>query len=276
VEIKEWTGEEKPLGFYKISEEIYFGRNELSNSDISHLRRSPYDYWYYKNKSTEKEETPSMLLGSLVHSMYLEPEMTALEFVEEIQCDKRTKMGKQTYAAFLEKATGKRIVKPEMWEKAQKMVYSLREHLGSIQELAGPGWAELSGFFELHGVRCRARYDYVAERGMDWDLKTTSDLLAFSKSVANFGYHRQNAFYGMGKKQIEGKYSGFRFVVVENKEPYDCAIFELEDSAIRQGRGEIEDSLDLYTNCVEAKTWPGAYRNDETIYKLELPRWYKG
>lgn len=261
-----------PKGFYKISDTVYFAQPQISNSDLSNLKVSPKKFNYAKTFGGF-EKTPSMALGSLVHCMFLEPELVTQNYIVEEKHDKRTKAGKEGYAQFLEKANGKEIVSEEVWDKANAVVASLND-LGTIADIAGPGHAELAAFFELNGVACRAKMDYLTEDGSTiYDLKTTRSLIDFEKSVANYGYHRQAAFYGKGLSALTGKFKGFYFVVVETEPPYDCAILTLDLDSIKRGLSEVTSLLETYQSCASQNVWPGCYPTLEPTV-IKLPRWY--
>jgi len=256
--------------FKKICEAEYFASPEVSNSDLGKLRISPYAYkWFKENGSSFKSQ--AMAMGSLVHAMYLEPDTLNDNFALKPVADRRTKMGKQLYEEFEKGNKGKVVVGQEDWAKAERLVGQLNSRLGTIEKLAGAGDAELSGFWHLEGQKCRGRFDYLAKDNVIWDVKTTSSLIDFAKSVANFGYHRQAAFYGAGLREITGAFKGFNFIVVETQEPYDCAVLTLKPDNIRRGFKEVKELLQLLTECEKNNHWPGAF---DFKAEIELPRWY--
>lgn len=262
-------------GFFKLSDPDYFARPEMSNSDLSKVFISPLAYKHYKANPSLYYKTESMALGSLVHCMYLEPELVTKQFVEQIAVDKRTKVGKEKHNDFLKENAGKTVVPPEQWEKANTMVCTVQERLGLIEKLAGDGHAELALFFEYQGVRCKGKMDYLSNLYTIWDLKTTKSLIQFEKSIANFGYHRQGAFYGKGLSSLTGKFKGFYFIVVESEPPFDCAVFTLDLPALKRGVSEVDLALEDYKKAVATNVWPGQHQ--DSGYRpvpISLPRWY--
>lgn len=264
---------ENPLGFYKIPESVYFKRPEVSKSDLDHLRRSPKAYKYNKDVGI-KFDSPSLLLGKVVHSLYLEPESFNDDFVIKPTIDRRTKIGKSMWADFEAANSDKTIIDQEVFDKANGLVFRVERELGKISEVCpAKGHPEVSAFFRLNEVACRGRFDYLGEDHIIYDLKTTSSLETFEKSVANFGYHRQLAFYGLGLASLTKKFKGFKFIVIETNEPYDSAILELDMSAMRVGKTEILELLERLKVCRKDNSWPGIYPHEEKNV-ISLPRWY--
>ena len=270
--IKVVDGEVVGTGLYKMSDSDYFSRPEMSNSDISKFLESPKAYKYYKSFGG-MAQTESMLIGSIVHCLYLEPELFESTFCVAPEIDRRTKAGKAEWARFVESSQGKKPVAQEILDEAGRVVLGLRSTLGDIKEIAGEGYAELTGIFEHRDVKCRMKIDYITEDGFIWDLKTTKSLKSFSNSIANYGYHRQVAMYYLGVQKIVGKCKGFKFIAVENNAPYDAAVFKLDMEGYKLGLKEIEFALNRYKICYESNVWPGAF---ESEVEMSLPKWYRG
>jgi len=256
----------------KISDAEYFAHPSLSNSDLNKFIQSPYAYWYYKHIGGFKK-TPQMELGSLVHCLYLEPETFKDTYAVKPQgVDRRTKLGKQVMQEFESGVGDRTVVDQELVDKAQTVIDSVLKSYGRIEDIAGPGSPELAMFWELSGVECKGKADFISEDRWIWDLKTTSSLATFAKSVANFGYHRQAAFYGKGLATLSGQFKGFGFVVVETQEPFDCAVLTMEKASMRTGLEEILDALERLKKCREDNKWPSMY---EFKQEIGLPGWYR-
>ena len=144
----------------KMTDMEYFSRSELSNSDLTKLIQSPKAYKFYKDFGGN-EQTPSMMLGSLVHGMYLEPDVFDKSFVKGIIVDRRTKAGKEEWASFLSTHHDKKVVTPEVWDHAVRIYDGLMSSVGAMEKLA-KGLPELAAFWEWNGVRCRAKIDFLS------------------------------------------------------------------------------------------------------------------
>lgn len=254
----------------KISDKEYFSRDEVSNSDLNQLAISPRAYKHYKEHGG-MVSTPQMRLGSLVHAMYLEPEIVTEQFFLSEKVDGRTKKGKEAKARALEaEAKGLTVVNEEEWEKAQTIITSLKNNLGFLEN----GDAEMTAVWEMFGVKCRGKIDWLYKDGKIHDLKTTQSLKYFEKSVGNFGYHRQAAFYGRAMKQLFGKFKGFTLRVVETTGSFDSADIDIDVEALRVGDKEVRYLLDKLKCCQDTDSWPGIYTPDK-VNTVGLPRWYQ-
>ena len=106
------------------------------------------------------------------------------------------------------------------------------------------------------------------------DLKSTTDSSpdGISRHIADYGYHRQAAWY-MHALQLEGlDIHNFIFVFVEKSPPYVTTAVSLSDAAIGAAYDEIKIALDLYERCSESGVWPGY--TEQAIKTVDLPTWY--
>lgn len=134
---------------------------------------------------------------------------------------------------------------------------------------------EASGYWidEATGELCRCRPDlYREDLGVILDLKTTLSAHpdAFARSVINYGYHAQEAFYSDGWSALGKLVNGFVFLAWEKKSPYAFAVYELPPSIVEEGRAIMRQALDRYAECVKKDRWP-AY--GEGVQELSFQRW---
>ena len=103
-----------------MSDEAYHASPEFSSSQLKDMNRSAA-HFYVNNvsKEAQKETTNAMSFGTLVHTMFLEPEQFEKEFVIAPKFDRRTKAGKEEAAAWEEANTGKMLVTDEDNEAAK-------------------------------------------------------------------------------------------------------------------------------------------------------------
>lgn len=250
----------------KFPESDYHGMKEfLSNSMLTHFLRSPAHFQDYLNNPPE--QTKSMALGSLIHLAVLEPKrMDNVAVMPE--CDRRTKEGKATYAEFCEKNAGKMIVSQEDYDLAKTAVGSAYSHSIASELLDGAD-IEASIFFEKDGVKCRSRID-AYNNGTLIDVKTTDDARpgSFIRSIANYGYHRQMAFYSMALAAVGKPVEKIRIIAIENKGRCAVNVIEIDPPSFWKGQQEIEDAIQRFKKCQETGVWP-AY--DEIVHLVGLP-----
>lgn len=257
----------------------YHSRAEISKSDLDLLAKSPYLLKLKKDGKYQSEATPSQILGSAVHKLVLEKDDFINEFAIEPNCDKRTKDGKAEFEKFQSENQGKTILKADIFETA-KIISECVLNMQSTANFLKYGKAEQSYFGEIDGVKVKCRPDFYNEKlGLIIDLKTTSDASpsGFSKSIANFNYHIQTAFYSDIMRSLDKKVNKFLFIAVETKEPFLVGFYELDLVAIDKGREKYKELLNLWKWCVENNNYfgYGDFKDGKfnPVKTLNLPTW---
>jgi len=94
--------------------------------------------------------------------------------------------------------------------------------------------------------------------------------LAFDKSIAKYGYHRQAAFYRRGVRAAFGVDSVPWLLAVETVEPFGNRVAPVDADAIAAGNSELDRLLSTVAECKASGDWPG-YSNPE---RWSLPARY--
>lgn len=176
------------------------------------------------------------------------------------------------------KNNGDRIVlTAEQWDQLQGMRASVVAHPAANRLLtAVPGKAEVSFYWNdaSTGELCRIRPDWLRDDDVIVDLKTCEDASpdGFAKSVANWRYDVQDAFYCDGFRAVTGRKARFVFIAVEKKPPYAVAVYTLDAESKELGRAQYRADLDKYAECIANDNWPGY---GDAIQKLNMPGWHK-
>lgn len=269
-----------PSTVYGLPAESYHRIEALSAGGSKSLLKSvAHHYSVRMNPGTG--QSPAMALGSLLHSMVLEPETVASLYVTAESFDRRTKAGKAAAEAFEAEHAGKIIVTPEQRVAAQAMHNSIRAHPAAsiILPDAKP---EVSIFWRQYGVPCKARLDLLPG-GYVADLKSAIDAskLGFSRACGQFGYHRQAAHYMDAYHASTGEApAGFVFLVVESTPPYPVGVYELDEAAIELGRRQMDRAAARYAEYLEylaanpfseGRCPPARYT--EQVESVSLPAW---
>jgi hypothetical protein len=166
------------------------------------------------------------------------------------------------------------------WQDVQEMAGVLRKHeLASALLAPGSGDAEQTLIWQdkATGVWRRARLDWLpastSGRMVIVDYKTTVSAhpASITKSVANYSYHQQDAWYRDGVREL-GLASDVEMVFIfqEKTAPYLVKVVSLDPPAVRVGRDRNRRALELYRDCVAAGEWPD-YGSD--IAYISLPSW---
>ena len=243
----------------------------ISASDFRLLDESVL---HFENKNLFKLEGGHFTLGSLTHKLVLEPDDIGEEFIKETfdGCDlnKNSKAYKEAKAEFVKQSEGLEVVPVDVWQKAEKMAANVMAIAGGIFQ---GGIAETSIFADdsEYGIKRKCRPDYYLEKeGVVIDLKTTADGSdrAFSRSLIDYRYSLQAAWYIDTLRRAGKNAETFIFVTVETKRPHMVRIRELNLGAIVHGREQYRKMLDDYM----------VFKNTgvaNVIKNISLPEWAK-
>lgn len=258
---------------YNMHDSAYHSIDAASNSTIGKIELSPAHCRAYLDG--EFKETPAMIFGRMVHKIVLEREEFCNDYAvypEEI--DRRTKAGKEEYAAFMHVNGNKCIVKGEDFKKADDVYNAIMKNK-TASSLLAQGAPEVSCFWQdrEYDFPCKARFDFINKDGWLVDLKTTRDAssLGFSKAIINFGYHRQAAMYSDGYRAVTGKEpKGFVFIAVETEPPYAVAVHKISGPSLQVGYESYRSLLGKYVECVNKDEWPGY---PDEMNEIDIPDW---
>jgi len=248
----------------------YHSIDALSASGAKQLLKTPAHYIASRNSGPP---TAAMLLGTVVHTMVLEPGNFDAEVAVCPKFDMRTKFGKQSREEFEETTNGKIVIDEFKYERAKGISESLRSH-PFFKEHVKNGEAETTMMWEQYGVQCKARVDYIA-KDVIYDVKTCQDASpsGFSKQIAKFQYHIQAAHYLFGRKQLAGvnlDRANFVFLAVESEPPYSCGIYTLTSRSLKQGLREIARAAERFASIGEAEP----HKNyTDGVMEISLPSW---
>lgn len=171
------------------------------------------------------------------------------------------------------------VLKAEKARIAEMAVALRRNSLAAALLDPERGKAEQSGYFvdEITGVLRRFRLDWMPDtdggRLLVPDYKSCASAApaAIGKSVANYGYHMQDAWYRDGLHALGiAEDIAFLFVFQEVNPPYLVTVVQLDYTATEVGRRRNDQALQTYQRCTEAGDWPG-YTDDVEL--IHLPRW---
>jgi len=248
-------------GVHSISNNDYHASEGISRSQLLTLSRTPAHYHHkYLNPNYVQPPTPTaFLLGSLVHTMVLEPLLIHNEYaVYPEGTDRRTKAGKEQYEYFISSNQGKEIVSPDMYYQANAMRDSVWND-DTAKALVTDAEIEKSIYFQDTNtkIQMKARPDLMLG-SMGIDLKTTVDgsPRAFQNSASSYGYYHQAAFCHKAMASIGIEMESFIFICVEKTAPYCVSIHELDAEAIGYGIEMVDDLMLQLKSCIDTDRWP--------------------
>lgn len=234
-----------------LTNDEYRGIKAWSKSDLDNINKSAALIEW--NKNAPSAGSDSVDLGTHIHCALLEPDVFSSDYVKIPEFDCRTNAGKLSKQGFVEgmKAGNKIILDHETYETVIAMRDSVLAHPVANKLLTSPGQSEVSIFSEINGMKVKCRPDRIPDPKhfghMLVDVKKTADIDTFAKSVINFRYHVQGAFYSDVYKRLTGELPRFVFVVVGEKRSigrHPVRAFELPSELVEKGRTEYLENLE--------------------------------
>lgn len=247
--------------------EVYHALPGISKSGLDLINRSPAHYKY----RAARLPTRAMEIGTAIHTALLEPDRFQSEYMllKDVK-DRRASEYKQAVKVH----GSERVLVSKEADNVAGMQEAVYADPRARELLEAPGYCELSAIAGHN----RARFDKLGwlpgtDEVFALDVKKTQDARpeAFARSVANYRYHVQAAYYMDVYKQITGhELDAFYFLAVEEDMPHACRVYRLDDEALMIGREEYLRDLDVYHECIDRNEWP-AYSSDDEY--LSLPGW---
>jgi len=262
----------QPLGVFDYSNEQYHASEGISRSKLWKYKQLPSKFFYeYLSGQFERPvDTEAFVLGDLVHTRTLEPELFDEKFVIAPRIDRRTTKGKAEYLIFEMESKGKTLVKPETLEISNGMTESLLANT-TVSDLLRNAKMEKSIYWkhEPTGLICKARPDIWQGRIVS-DLKTTQDAgyRGFQSSAYKFGYFLQAAMIYEALKSLGEPFHNFVFICVEKTAPYSIGLYMLDDEALQFGIDMFHSLMERLAESFHTNKWP-----DYGIQKLCIPKY---
>lgn len=246
--------------------EAYHAYAGISKSGLDLIARSPAHYAY----RASHEPSRAMVIGSATHAAIFEPDVFAKQYMllKDVT-DRRASAYKEAVKVHGEDnvLTGKEA------DAVAGMQAELQLNPHAQALLSASGWPEIACFATdpVTGVLVKCKFDKLLKDLRSVDLKTTQDLREFAKSVANYRYHVQQAFYSDVFEWATGlQLTSFDFLAVEKDAPNASRIFALDTPSVDYGRKLYRQALNVYAECLQANEWP--MPPGDTEY-LTLPYW---
>ncbi len=263
-------------GFYSaadLSAERYHSGPGVSNSGLKLIGdKTPLHFWsrYLDPKRQQQPGSQPMFIGTALHAAVLEPDVFKAQYVIA-PYEARNAAG---YKAW-KRDQHRLILMPTEATNVEGMRRALRAHPVAAGILADAYDYEYSCYAidPVTGVLVRSRMDIFTHSGWIADVKKTQDAspAAVAKTIANFGYFHQDAFYGDVLQWACGdEPAGFAFIFVEELPPHAVGVYVIRPEDRDRGRRLYRRNLNLYARCLERNEWPGY--GDVAQY-VDLPYW---
>lgn len=259
-------------------EEYHADRSRLSKSMISDFADCPARFKHRYIDDNPREETDSLRVGKAIHTLALEPELWAAEYVV-LDVDKRTKAGKEEWAEA--EASGKTILRQKQYEDIEGMANALTRNPLALALLKSPGYVEATIHWDHEGIPAKCRPDFLRNDGLIIDLKTcrSAKPSLFHRDAENYHYALSVALTCSGYESLHGKPAdNYVFLCVETEAPYIIECYEsmapMDEVSgltyLEYGRYHLEALLNRYRECLAANHWP-TYSGK--IEPMKAPAW---
>ena len=206
-----------------------FGKQFLSNSDISTLLKNPKDL----HKPTPK--SPALLVGGYFHTAILEPDkLNRFKIVEA--STRNTK-------AYKEISDGELCLLQHEVDKIQLMTEAIQSNdvcRDLIKPILGQVDYEEPRVQKIHGQMWKGKADVINhEEKLVIDLKTTGDIDRFQWSANKFNYDSQAFIYStlFGYEML--------FIVID-KETHQIGLFDCSPDFYARGEDKVRKACDAY------------------------------
>ncbi len=262
------------IGIHRdVPADTYHQWGAIGSTNLSQLARSPAHFRHARDNPAEP--TPAQVIGDAAHLCILQPDLFPSRYVVAPECDRRTKEGKASYAAFCELNAGKTSIKSDDWAACQAMRDAVMAHPMARLLLEEQTGVEVSGAWRCPdtGVACKLRADALcATDSVAVDLKTTTDAspAAFERAIFQYGYWRQAAHYVHGLAALGCVVDSFVIVAVEKDPPHAVGVYRVLDDVLAMGHDDAVRQLEKYKRCEASGCWP-AY--GDGIKDIGIPRW---
>ena len=266
-------------GYYAdLANDDYHAAPGISKSHLDAIaNQSPMHYWHRylnPNRNPEEDKTDATDIGSIIHTVILEPEALGERYSIEPKFDRRTKAGKEAAALFELESKGRTPIRAEDWEMVKQVRDAVHRHPVAAGLLTN-GRAEES-FLAVDpetGAIIKCRTDYRRD-DMIIDVKSAVDAspFGFGKAAANYRYDLQPAWYFKVLALMNVQLKHFVWIAVEKEPPFAIGVYyatpELIAAAIPVAMRDYKRILD----CKNKNEFPdyGA-----EILQLQLPGWAK-
>lgn len=260
-----------PDGIHSLSFEQYGSADGVSKSMLDRLAypKTPAHLRAYMD-DPRPEPTDAMVFGTILHRALLEPDTMKGAFaIRPEGLNLRTKAGMQ----WAEENSDKPILSSDKATAIGRCVENLWKHPRAKSLLTGSDFERCLFASDDNGVLRKGRIDALPKAGNVLpDVKTCASAAGddFEKSVVEYRYHVQAAYYIDLCQLLGMDRPNFVFICVEKTPPYAVAVHQLDPLVVEWGRRTYQRDLTVYRQCLESGEWPGY---SQEIGVIGVPRW---
>jgi len=224
-----------------------FGRQFLSNSDISTLLTNPLSL------GQQMGPIPAFLVGGYFHTAILEP--------NKLKNFKIVKSKSRNSKAYKEMSGGELCLLEHEADKTDLLVETMMSNEFCKRMIRGKNVEyEVPGIAEIHGKLWKGKADIINhDEKLIIDLKTTADISKFRYSATKYNYNSQAYIYQ--------KLFGYEMIfIVIDKSTQQIGVYDCSSKFLSYGEEKVIKAVeahDLFYNNPEFK--PENYFINQTL-----------
>lgn len=245
-----------------------YKRDYISFSALKAFAKSPNHYIKYV---TEPMDSDAMRLGRAFHVSALEPHLFAEQFAVAEKVDRRTKAGKEYWAAFQEENKDRDVLTMDEYTLMTTMTSRALNDRVAAEYL----WPEGKREFEVDREQelgdsnamtlVKARADIYEPGKWVADLKSvrSADPEDFQRDAYRMEYHLQAYIY-----RVLFDVPAFYWICVEKESPFNVVVYKQSDRAFAMAERRFKHLLTKF------QEWDGTEESYTTgVFTLDLPSW---
>jgi hypothetical protein len=243
---------------------------------LSHLEISPAHLKHYME--SPEESTKAQEIGTFFHDLTLLADKPKDIAIKPKGMTFVTREGKEWRA--MQEARGYMILTQDEYDSIYGMFNAVMANK-RLRYAVETGAREQSCFAPfgnaddaniIGDVMRKCRMDLVTTAASILDFKTTTDARKgpFSRTMFDYRYFRQAAYYLDIAKECGLPHTEFIFVACEKTKPHSVGVYHVDAETIQAGRKQYIELLKLFMRCRDANEWPALPEEPQTI---GLPHW---
>jgi hypothetical protein len=254
-------------------------RNRLASTGLKLIEaESLADYEAEINKTPEEQtedEKAAFIEGRALHCLTLEG---AVEYESRyhIGGPVNPKTGKEygvtsqkfkDALAACKKETNKDLITNDVHKRCMAMRKAIHAHPVAAK-LISKGSPEVTVFFDLHGVACQIRLDFLSEVGGIVELKSCESLKDFQRTIHwKYGYMPACGLYISGAKAVTPDLPElpYTFIAVEKKGIHKVGVFNVPGDVVQYYQQKNEEHLVGLAEAQRTGFYPTGFEDVRSI-----------
>jgi len=240
--------------------EYHADRSYLSSSVLKTVLKSLDEYkkQYIDGETKAFGNRNALDVGSLVHSLILEPETVAssYNFFSGFR-----KAGKEfeSFVAFLpEDRASLPIISMPQKVQADTLVAAYRRNAAAVKLMQNVE-CEQTIVGELFGVPIKVRFDAIdVANGRILDVKTTgysADADSFKQTMKDLSYPLSGALYCAMAEAYYNKPFTFYYIVLSKQQPEECRVYKTSEATAAAGLRLVQTACQKFLKAKATNNW---------------------